>query len=98
MIGNRGGYPGSSQRRNPRFWLPVGYLVRRVLIFLVVVWAAATVNFVIPRLARGDPVQAQFAQLEALGIRSEGMAQVVAAYRAKLGLDRPLWQQYFSYL
>jgi peptide/nickel transport system permease protein len=78
--------------------LPVGYLVRRVLIFLVVVWAAATVNFVIPRLARGDPVQAQFAQLEALGIRSEGMAQVVAAYRAKLGLDRPLWQQYFSYL
>jgi len=78
--------------------LPVGYLVRRILIFLVVVWAAATVNFVIPRLARGDPVQAQFAQLEALGIRSEGMAEVVAAYRAKLGLDRPLWQQYFTYL
>jgi peptide/nickel transport system permease protein len=50
-----------------------GYLVRRVLIFLLVVWAAATVNFIIPRLARGDPIQAQFAQLEALGIRSEGM-------------------------
>jgi peptide/nickel transport system permease protein len=62
------------------------------------VWVAATVNFIIPRLARGDPVQAQFAQLEALGIRSQGMDKVVASYRAKLGLDRPLWQQYLSYL
>jgi peptide/nickel transport system permease protein len=78
--------------------LPAGYLVKRVLIFFLVVWAAASVNFIIPRMARGDPIQAQFAQLEALGIRSEGMDKVVAAYRAKLGLDRPLWQQYFSYL
>jgi len=78
--------------------MPIGYLLRRVLIFLLVVWAAASVNFVIPRLARGDPIQAQFAQLESLGIRSEGMDKVVAAYRAKLGLDRPLWEQYLSYL
>jgi peptide/nickel transport system permease protein len=76
----------------------LGYLVRRILIFFLVVWVAATVNFIIPRLARGDPVQAQFAQLEALGIRSQGMDKVVASYRAKLGLDRPLWQQYLSYL
>jgi peptide/nickel transport system permease protein len=76
----------------------LGYLVRRILIFFLVVWVAATVNFIIPRLARGDPVQAQFAQLEALGIRSQGMDKVVASYRAKLGLDRPLWQQYLTYL
>jgi len=73
-------------------------LLKRVLVFFLVVWAAATVNFIIPRLAKGDPIQAQFAQLEALGIRSEGMDKVVAAYRARLGLDRPLWQQYLSYL
>src|SRR6266550_1696446 len=78
--------------------MPVGYLVRRVLIFLLIVWAAATVNFIIPRMARGDPVQAQFAQLEALGIRSEGMDKIVASYRARLGLDRSLWEQYLSYL
>jgi peptide/nickel transport system permease protein len=78
--------------------VPVGYVVRRLLVFVLVVWAAATVNFIIPRLARGDPIQAQFAQLEALGIRSEGMGEVVASYRARLGLDRPLWQQYISYL
>jgi len=78
--------------------MPIGYFGRRILIFLLVVWAAASVNFIIPRMARGDPIQAQFAQLEALGIRSEGMDKVVAAYRAKLGLDRPLWQQYLAYL
>jgi peptide/nickel transport system permease protein len=78
--------------------MPVGYVVRRLVIFVAVVWAAATVNFIIPRMARGDPIQAQFAQLEQLGIRSEGMDQVVASYRARLGLDRPLWQQYLSYL
>jgi len=82
----------------PRMRFPTGYLVRRILMFFLVVWAAASVNFVIPRMARGDPIQAQFAQLEALGIRSEGMDKVVAAYRAKLGLDRPLWQQYLAYL
>jgi peptide/nickel transport system permease protein len=78
--------------------VPIGYLLRRLLTFVLVVWAAATINFIIPRLARGDPIQAQFAQLESLGIRSEGMDKIVAAYRAKLGLDRPLWEQYLSYL
>jgi peptide/nickel transport system permease protein len=87
-----------AQRGSQRFALPVGYLFRRVLMFLLIVWAAATVNFIIPRLARGDPIQAQFAQLEALGIRSEGMDKVVASYRARLGLDRPLYEQYFKYL
>ena len=31
--------------------MSVGYIVRRFLIFLVVVWAAATFNFLLPRLA-----------------------------------------------
>ncbi len=78
--------------------MSLGYLLRRVGMFLLVVWVAASINFVIPRLARGDPIQAQFAQLETLGIRTSGMDQVVAAYKKRLGLDRPMVEQYFSYL
>ena len=52
--------------------MSLGYLLRRVGMFLLVVWVAASINFVIPRMARGDPIQAQFAQLETLGIRNLG--------------------------
>ncbi len=78
--------------------MPLGYVLRRFGMFFLVVWVAASINFVIPRMARGDPIQAQFAQLETLGIRSSGMDQVVAAYRKRLGLDKPLIQQYVSYI
>ena len=78
--------------------MSLGYVLRRLGMFLLIVWVAASINFVIPRLAKGDPIQAQFAQLEALGIRSKNMDEVVAAYRKRLGLDRPMIEQYFSYI
>ena len=78
--------------------MSLGYVLRRLGMFLLIVWAAASINFVIPRLAKGDPIQAQFAQLEALGIRQTNMDEVVAAYRERLGLDQPMINQYLSYL
>src|SRR5438094_801666 len=35
----------------------VGYILRRVGVFFLVVWAAATVNFAIPRLSPADPIK-----------------------------------------
>ena len=37
--------------------MTVGYIVRRFLIFLVVVWAAATFNFFLPRLGGANPIR-----------------------------------------
>ncbi len=37
--------------------VPVGYIVKRVLQLILIVWVAVTVNFIIPRLIPGDPVE-----------------------------------------
>lgn len=79
-------------------WL--GYLAKRFGLFLIVTWAAATLNFIIPRLVPGrDPIAERLGQMAATGgFQAEGMREIVAAYQAKFGLDKPLWQQYLNYL
>ncbi|OZM78930.1 ABC transporter permease [Pseudonocardia sp. MH-G8] len=60
--------------------------------YLLVVWAAATLNFLLPHLAPGDPVQYLYGG-DALGLAPEAMAQVRAGY----GLDRSLPEQYLAF-
>ncbi|MCW0213096.1 MAG: ABC transporter permease [Pseudonocardia sp.] len=58
----------------------------------VVVWAAATLNFALPHMAPGDPVQYLYGG-DSLGLAPELVAQVRAGY----GLDRPLAEQYGAF-
>jgi peptide/nickel transport system permease protein len=76
----------------------VGYLLRRVGVFLVVVWAAATVNFAIPRLSPADPIKEALLQVTTMGASQSGMDTLAKNFTARFGLDRPLWQQYLTYL
>ena len=75
-------------------------ILRRIALFLVVVWAAASVNFFVPRLGTGrDPIREKLGQLMASGgLRQEGIEAMVAAYQAKFGLDQPLRDQYLNFL
>ena len=72
-------------------------LVRRFLLYLIALWASATVNFLIPRLTPGDPAQALLARmhgrisptaLHALeaqyGISHESLASQYAQYLGNL--------------
>jgi len=75
------------------------YVVQRIGLFFVVVWGAATLNFFLPRLAPGDPVRSRlFAMMTQTGFQQSGVEEMVKAYQAKFGLDKPLWQQYLNYL
>lgn len=75
------------------------YVVQRIGLFFVVVWGAATLNFFLPRLAPGDPVRSRlFAMMTQGGFQQSGVEEMVKAYQAKFGLDKPLWQQYLNYL
>jgi peptide/nickel transport system permease protein len=76
------------------------YIIKRVALFLVVIWAAASVNFFVPRLGTGrDPIREKLGQLAASGgLRQDGIEAMVAAYQAKFGLDKPLYEQYFNFL
>src|SRR3954464_9737606 len=76
-----------------------GYVVRRLLQFLIVLWAAATINFFLPRLAPGNPVRDRLvSQASQGGPLQEGIEEMVASYNKQFGLDQPLYVQYGLYL
>ncbi|MDJ0757155.1 MAG: ABC transporter permease [Ardenticatenaceae bacterium] len=72
---------------------------RRILFLLMVIWAAATITFFIPRLSSRNPIRERFATLARTGGFSPGdLETIVASYNQKFGLDKPLWQQYVDYM
>ena len=77
----------------------LNYLIRRVAVFLIVVWAGATINFFMPRLAPVNPIRERLLQAVSFGGAGKtDMEAVVATYEAKFGLDQPLWKQYLRYM
>jgi peptide/nickel transport system permease protein/glutathione transport system permease protein len=66
------------------------YIVRRLLAAVPTLWAVLTLVFVLVRIVPGDPA------IAILGDRATPDA--VAALQAKLGLDRPIWEQYVSFM
>ena len=74
------------------------YVIRRFGVMLLVIFLAVTINFALPRLMPGDPIEAQLNQLMASGGGQMGdVAAMVEAYRARFGLDQPVWMQYLAY-
>ncbi len=74
------------------------YVLRRVGMWLLTIWLGATIIFVIPRLAPGDPVAAMISRLTAQSGYVENSAQMIEAWRARFGLDGPWYVQYYNYL
>ena len=75
------------------------YLARRCGVFVLIVWIAATLNFFLPRLSGQDPVRTKLLQQAQLGCYVHaGIDAMVKDYDRRFGLDRPLWEQYLSYL
>ena len=75
------------------------WILKRFGLFLLVIWGAATINFIIPRLSPTDPIRARLSAMAVQsGFVSAGVEEMVKAYQQKFGLDQPLWIQYFRYL
>jgi peptide/nickel transport system permease protein len=73
------------------------YFVRRFLFFLLTLWAAVTLNFIIPRLQPGDPAEAIVRQI--VGENKSPDPAQIAAIRAMLGVPNGnMFQQYLDYL
>ena len=70
------------------------FLLRRLAFYLAAFLAAATVNFFLPRLMPGDPIQIMFASAG-----SELSLENLNALKLTFGfIDAPLGQQYLAYL
>src|SRR5579883_3086686 len=79
--------------------MQLAYITRRFLVFLLIVWLAATLNFFLPKLSGQDPVRAKLLESAQLGgYVQAGLEQMVKEYDKRFGLDQPLWKQYLTYL
>jgi peptide/nickel transport system permease protein len=79
--------------------MQLAYIARRVGVFLVIIWLAATLNFFLPKLSGEDPVRAKLLESAQLGgYVQAGLEQMVQEYDRRFGLDQPLWRQYLTYL
>jgi peptide/nickel transport system permease protein len=74
------------------------YLIQRILQLALIVFISVTINFILPRLIPGDPIEAALAtKIAVSGNVSVDVEKVADAYRAKFGLDQPYWKQYLNY-
>lgn len=67
-------------------------VVRRAGQYALVLWAAVTLNFALPYLAPGDPVEYLYG-----GDQQALDPKYIAQMRAEYGLDRPILEQYLSF-
>ena len=69
----------------------IRYLLTRLLTAVPVILGVVSLTFVMMYMLPGDPASTMLA-------KSGASAQQIAELRAELGLDRPLYVQYFQYL
>src|ERR1700730_12281776 len=70
----------------------LSFVVKRLGLFVLTVWVAATLNFFLPRIGRPDPGQAPLADGQ------PRRAVVVSDRDLRLRLNLPLWEQYVGYM
>ena len=74
------------------------YLLKRTLLLFPTLIGISLISFIIIQLAPGDPATMRLGDA-AQGIRDQALAeQIIQETRALYGLDRPLHQQYVSWL
>lgn len=70
------------------------YLIKRLLMVIPTVWGAVTLVFLAIHLAPGDPISLYIPPDFPVNASEERIQEL----RARVGLDRPLYEQYLSFL
>ena len=68
------------------------FIGKRLIYLVVMLFGVATLVFILTKMIPGDPTVANLSQ------RALNDPEVVAAYRAKYGLDQPVFVQYIPYI
>lgn len=74
------------------------YVLVKLAWFFAAFSAALVLNFFLPRLIPGNPVDTIVARLASGGLEGQAAKQVYEAYVRKFGLDQPVWVQFGLYL
>jgi peptide/nickel transport system permease protein len=79
--------------------MSINRVIQRLLFLVLVIWAASTITFFVPRLSPKNPVRERFNQLAMSGgFNPVDLEVIIASYNTKFGLDKPLLEQYWDYI
>jgi len=79
--------------------MTIRFVIQRLLFLVLVIWAASTITFFIPRMSNKNPIRERLAQLSRTGgFAPADMEKIVASMSEKFGLNKPLLEQYTDYI
>ena len=77
----------------------LSYILRRFVFLIFVVWTAATLLFLLPRLSTINPIRERFQAIaRSTGYTPKDLDNIIKNYEVKFGLNRPLGEQYVDYM
>ncbi len=74
------------------------YLKKKVFWFIITFIAAVILNFILPRLMPGDPVNAIVGKNVSAGASAEQVQQQVEFYKHQFGLDKNIFGQFWDFV
>jgi peptide/nickel transport system permease protein len=78
--------------------ITLSYILRRLGIFFLTVWIAATIIWIIPRIMPGDPISAMVSRMIRNAGYVENSDKIIEGWKLRFGLNDPLPTQYIRYL
>jgi peptide/nickel transport system permease protein len=72
------------------------YFGRKLAVYGLTFFIAATIDWLIPRFMPGDPVQSLVSR-QGFGLTAEGAQALADYYNRLFGLGRPIWEQYLNF-
>lgn len=77
----------------------VRYFMRKIGWHLLVLFVALILNFILPRLIPGNPVDALVANMtRGGGASGDAVKAIYENYMREFGLDQPMWRQFLTYV
>ena len=70
------------------------YLARKALVYLLTFFVAVTIDWAIPRLMPGDPIQRLLSRMQA---QPSSEKALTGFYTKAFGFDVPIWKQYLNF-
>ena len=74
------------------------YLANKTVWYLGALVVAVVLNFLLPRLIPGNPVDVLVSKMGQGGLSSEAQQRTYEAFMREFGLDKPIWDQFLLYI
>jgi len=74
------------------------YLLKKFFWYLVTLFVAVFLNFLLPRLIPGNPISFLVSQATGGLTDAAAIKKIYENYMVEFGLDKPIWQQFFIYI